>query len=367
MKIRPNQIELNPGLLQEVPVEQFLQSGFPGNESSSLIPGKAYLEPGQYTGSTHNFLLMLQLAFTDHKSIKITPDNIWLLICQGIANCVKEEETVVAGLKPRCGNKETISIRRDDFIAGQHNPWEEILPLFTSEINKRLGKELHQKFVLNFSTSTIKERSAFEITFMDTLSNFFNYEFISLCGIPEIELAGTREDYMRIRESVQYFRQSGLGWWLQEVEPIIEKFIDAFDGKTDEPFWNSVFKLNNDSGGPFVTGWIIKFFPIIKINLFEENGVLHEGKIPYIRKYVFLEYKEQQVKMYNAIARNPVFADPAYNNLTLDNFDTGVNTVPFLWKYPGEEISMNFIAGFIGILQQGHSLSAEINWIVKRS
>ncbi len=367
MKIKPNEINITADSLDEVSIEKYLEPNFANIESSSFIASKTFVSIDEYIRQTNNFLLMLQLAFNHHKSIKISPDNIWLLICQGIANCIREDKSLLENLMPDPDKKEALSIRRDDFVPGQLNPWEEIFPMFTNEINEKVGGKFHENYTLRFSTSSAKELSAFEIALMDTMSNFFDYEFVSLCGIPEIELLGTKEDYVNMKKSINYFKQYNLSWWLQEVEIIIDNFIDAFEGTIHNSFWNSIFKENNESGGPFVTGWITKLFPMIKTSLVEVKGVVYENEFPYMRTYLAKEFKEQNVRILGAIARNPVFQNPDFKTLQLDNFGSGINMVPFIWKYLDREINMNFISGFIGITQPDNSLSTEINWIVGKN
>lgn len=366
MIIKPNAIEISIAPLDEISSKKYLQSNFTNIESSSLIDGKNFIVIDEEINQTNNFLLMLQLAFNQHKGIKISPDNIWLLICQGIANCVKEDKSLLNTFKLDATEKEKITIERNDFKIGEENPWEEIFSLFTAEINKKIGDDFHKNYVLNFSTSTVKEIAAFEIALMDTMSNYFDYEFMTLCGIPEIELLGKKEDYIKMKEAINYFKQFHLTWWLQEVEIIIDNFIDAFDGKIANSFWNSIYKEENESGGPYITGWITKFFPLIKTILVEENGIIHENGFPYIRSYVIDEFKEQNIKFLSAIAKNPTLQNPEYKELKLDNFSNGINKVPFIWKYLDKEIKMNFTAGFVGITQFENYLSTEINWIINK-
>jgi hypothetical protein len=170
-----------------------------------------------------------------------------------------------------------------------------------------------------------------------------------------------------MKKSINYFKQYNLSWWLKEVEVILDNFINAFEGNVDNSFWNSIYKEDNESGGPFVTGWVTKLFPIIKTSLVEENGVVFEKGFPYLQTYLNKEFKEQNVRIFGAIARNPVFQNPDFKKLQLDDFNNGINKVPFIWKYLDKKINMNFISGFIGITQQDNSLCAEINWIIDKN
>jgi Domain of unknown function (DUF4419) len=337
-------------------------------EATSINLNENFIVIEKDISPANNFLLMLQLAFNSHKAIAISPDNIWLLICQGIAACVKEDKTILNESFFEKVEKTSIVVTRNDFKIGESNPWEEIFPKFTAEINKLIGIELYEKFVLTFTTSTQKDISGFEIAFMDTMANYFHYEFHTLCGIPEIKLLGKKEDYQKIQNSLTAFKDLNLSWWINEVEIVITEFISAFDGVINLAFWNSIFKEDNESGGPFITGWITKFFPILKMELVEENGKILSTELDVLRIENTTKIKKSKLKILSAIVKNPCLKKEAgdQSKLNLDNFNNGLNTVSFVWNYHFEELKMNFLSGFIGITENDSCLSTETNWIIRK-
>ena len=48
------------------------------------------------------------------------------------------------------------------------------------------------------------------------------------------------------------------------LRPILRQFVRASQGDVDRPFWRSLYKLNDQSGSPMITGWITAFFPYLK-------------------------------------------------------------------------------------------------------
>ena len=292
MKITPNDIKLNLAPLSQEGYKSFLEKTFTNIESTSIKIEDTILKIDSDVIDTHPFLLMLQFAFNNHKGIIIKPDDIWLLICQGLSNCIKEKVATIPSLSILDQkNKETISVRRDDFIMGASNPWEEIFPEFAKQLNQKIGEEIGQNYILKFSTSTEKEITSFIISYMDSLSRYFNYSFISLCGIPEIEILGDKNDYIQIKNAINYFKKYNLNWWLDEVENIIDEFINALQGEINTTFWNSIFKEENESGGPYITGWITKFFPMIreKISSSDEDEEDEKNKEKKIIRIVSIE------------------------------------------------------------------------------
>ena len=114
-----------------------------------------------------------------------------------------------------------MNFRRDDFIKGQKNTWSEIFPEYIKEINKIINEDIKSKLILEFSTTTIKEKVAFEVSLMDSMSKFVDYEFSSMCGIPEINLKGTIDHYKKILDSINSLSVYDLNWWFKEIIPII--------------------------------------------------------------------------------------------------------------------------------------------------
>ncbi|AXT54621.1 DUF4419 domain-containing protein [Aquimarina sp. AD1] len=341
-------------------------------EGSSINKSSKYVELNKEIINTNHFLLMLQFAFNQHKPISISPDNIWLLICQGFSEHIKlnsEDFKDIIGVN----EKQTIQVRRDDFVIGEDNPWEQIFPEFTNKITQTINEGLYSNIVLEFSTSTEKEINAFEIAFMDSMSNYFDYEFASLCGIPEIEIKGTIEDYIKIINAIEELKKYNLEWWISSVTPNINKIIQTLKGESNTDFWNSIYKENNESGGPFITGWIADFFPYLKTSITEQNGSIDFSqqsisKDQILKTIQIDDLNFDNYKIHKVQIRNPRLTNSNDSKLKLDDFPSGLSIVPFKWNYIDKEFDMNFVSGFMGIKESelNNSLNTDINWIVNR-
>jgi len=171
----------------------------------------------------------------------------------------------------------TLTVWRDDFIKGSpEHPWAEVFPEFTKQIKEHVGDATHDYFVANFSTTGPTERAAFEVTLMDAMQSYFNYRFISICGIPTITLEETADDWRNLLERAQMLPRFNLGWWLPILESILQQFIDAAEGKPDPNFWRSIYKWESGSGGPYTSGWITAFFPYLNNSETGEINIKNE-------------------------------------------------------------------------------------------
>jgi len=69
-------------------------------------------------------------------------------------------------------------------------------------------------------------------------------------GIPNVRLVGTVEDWEKVREKAKRLAKYDLEWWIVELIPVLDEFVNAMKGKVDNKFWKSLYKLDDSSGGP---------------------------------------------------------------------------------------------------------------------
>ncbi|CAM1347329.1 DUF4419 domain-containing protein [Tenacibaculum halocynthiae] len=371
--INNTDVEVNTDTLNSVDGNFLIKSILTNKiEGSSIDNNSKYIELSKEIINTNHFLLMLQFAFNLHKPISISPDDIWLLICQGFSEHIKlssDDFKEILGVN----EKQTIQVRRDDFVLGENNPWEQIFPEFTNKITQTINDKLYSNIILEFSTSTKKEINAFEIAFMDSMSNYFDYEFASLCGIPEIEIKGTVADYTKMLNALEILKSYNLEWWIDKVSLNIKEIIKTLKGENKLDFWNSIYKENNESGGPYITGWIADFFPYLKTSITEQNGTIDYSEQSISKDQILKTIQIEDLnfdnyKIHKVLIKNPKLIKPNDFKLKLDDFPSGLSKVPFKWNYIDKEIEMNFVSGFIGIKEneKSNTLNTDINWIVNR-
>ena len=163
-------------------------------------------------------------------------------------------------------HQDTISleVRRDDFIKGSpENEWPKVFTEFSTKIRNHIGTQTHDMFVPSFSTTGERDRAAVEVSLLDAaMQSYFSYDFFTLCGIPEIILDGLPEDWELLLKQTRNLAQFDLTWWIDVLSPILEEFLAASQGRINLKFWQSIYKLADESGGPYLTGWLC-FFSLI--------------------------------------------------------------------------------------------------------
>ncbi len=128
-----------------------------------------------------------------------------------------------------------------------------------SELAVRIHEHVGKKadlVVADFSTTGPVERAASEVVLFDAFQSYFEYDFMTMCGIPQITLLGTAEDWLRIRRRAEVLAEFDLTAWTTALLPVLDGIVRTAQGHVDRAFWESLYKRNNAPGGPYVTGWI---------------------------------------------------------------------------------------------------------------
>jgi hypothetical protein len=302
----------------------------------------------------HPLIVSLHRAFKQHRPICLSPDMVWLLLCQGVAHHVNAHAEALRSRFVQHQGKARIEVRRDDFIKGSpENPWGEVIGEFSARVQEHIGPT-HDLFVPRFSTTTPTDRIAAEIVLLDAVQSYFEYELHTLCGIPAITLEGTAEDWQALADRTEAFAPFDLEWWLTPLRPILREFVAAARGDIRRAFWESIYKFDTVSGGAAITGWIAAFFPYFKDargNATVRNRWLAEGGAAL---QLLLAGGDQE-------RFNPDGPSPGA-------FPSGLARAPFVWKYLTQRFDMEFTGGFVGVAQDSTTLSLrpEIGWAIRQ-
>ncbi len=254
--------------LEEVPykeaVETLLKTAVPSRRSRSVEACARY--HGQLIAGVpfHPVVAVAHRAFMDHRPLCLSPDIIWLMICQGVANHVNANAEELRSRFVGHEGKVQISVRRDDFVKGSpENPWAEAIEEFTTKVREHIGSAF-DLFQPAFTTTGRVEKAAAAVVLLDAMQSYFDYDMETLCGIPAITLEGTPEDWQTVADRAERFGSLDLEWWLEPLRPVLHQFVAAAQGVVDRPFWQSFYKYQDESGGPMITGWISALFPYLK-------------------------------------------------------------------------------------------------------
>ena len=291
----------------------------------------------------HPLVKVAHDAFYEHRPIAISPDDIWYCIAQGFATHVNLHAEALRKRFVQHAGKLKLVVNRPDFQIGQPNPWPEAFAAFSSQIATHVGK-LRDLVVNDFSTTTPLTRASSEVCLMDAFQAYFEYEMRCGCGIPEVTLLGTVEDWRSVRRRAQMLSEYELAHWTDVLLPILDRFISTAEGNDEAEFWQSMFHYRSGSMGSALTGWIQALFPYIKTwDKLGPNPHLADWKTAWINR-----------------ARNS--AGPGLNQIP-----SGLSSAPVKVsdERTGETHEMRFVGGMFGVIESADGvLSPEFGWAV---
>ena len=286
---------------------------------------------------------MLLKAWCQHRPVVLTPDAIWLIICQQFSHIVNEKPEKYRGVLVNHEGKKELKVESNDLFSNQAD-WEGLISRFTAEIDKYTNNGLATTLVADFSTTGTDERIASEVTLMDVVKPYFeNTAVYGICGIPSITLTGTPDDWRKVLEKTLALEAFGLGWWTTELEPILQEFVKAAEGHPDYWFWKDIVNKTRPRTiqGPVCSkrqpkltkfdGWFLKFFPY-------DN----KGKTP------------AKVDITQTMLPETVVVPFKYQVVNLD----GVVL---------EETTLELVAGIVGVLEDpdDFAMTPKIGWFVR--
>ena len=288
---------------------------------------------------THTFVSAVNLAYAQHYPLVLSPDAIWMCITQALSQHINANAEKLRNMFVEHEGKKEIIVRRDDFVKGSpDNPWPEVFDEFSEQIRKHVGDKTHYLLTPEFSTTGPTEKAAAQVVLMDSFKEYFDYTVMTLCGIPEITLEGTVDDWKKLRDRALGLAQYQLDWWITALKPVLDQFVAAASGSVDREFWSNFYKMKGASGGPYITGWICTLFP-------------YTGKGKNLSRNPYLSrWKETG----------------CFSGMTSGNFPAGLVSTPFKWQYYDEAYPMHFYAGFMTVTQDPQTLAIypEIGWAV---
>jgi hypothetical protein len=317
----------------------------------------------------------LHASFVDHRPLSLSPDMFWLLIVQGFARHINNDAELLRSQFVQHRGQEKIVIRRDDFVKDSPaNPWGEVLGAFSEEIRKRIGDVNHDNIVAAFSTTGAVEKAANEVALMDAMRSYFEYECRTICGIPQVILEGEPEDWRRLREKTS--RLGGtydVQWWTDRLLVPLDRIVANAEGEDCADVWRSLYKYEEGSGGSYVTGWIIDFFPYLQATAIfdrDSDDVVDWNQMPADEQLSILDDARGAQKRYRTgkrDVRNWHVVDRSVLSIKTHNLPGSLSKAAFKWKYLDQDYDMEFVAGFVAFTQAQDTLAVrpKIGWAVR--
>jgi hypothetical protein len=292
-----------------------------------------------YLGQDIFFKFMVE-AYADHRPIVLSPDIIWNVIAQGFSQHVNNNpEALRDRIVYHEKGKIELSVITKEELHSPNVKWDKLLNTFDNMIAESTKDNLADVMRADFSTTDKTARIVSQMTLMSSVKAFFDYSVIYFsCGIPNITIEGTTDDWEKVLNKTQQLRKYNLDWWVGDLVPILNEFINASKGNVNKVFWRNIVKKDRPEkfvGGGCswdrpteLDGWFLKFMP------YDKKGKRTPQKVTY-------NYKDMPSQVINV--------DFMYKNL-----DTGTTT------------PMEMLCGLVGIEVDSitNAMRPKLGWMV---
>lgn len=282
--------------------------------------------------ATSQLIQALHGGFAGHHAVSLNPTTFWYTIVHEVAEFIRQNPDEYAGMFTGTPSQQQKIIVRDDSLrydGASDSDWTRSITLIRDKLADRLAGGVADLFLPDFAISTIADEAALLVALMDVVSPYYKYEWLTLCGIPQIRLEGTANDWQQLYSSTERLLANfaGLQFYRDNLLPVLEKIAHTAAGEIpDYEFWRSIYKYKGGSGGPHVNGWITKLFAYTLTS----------------KGFVLLETQRR-----------------SYGYST-NEFPAHIGVVPFVWRYFGREIPMQFVTGITHVDHEGGFLSPQL-------
>lgn len=247
-------------------LEQHLRASGSEDSNEELLQSSLHdaLSSGIVIRRTNGLVHTLLKAYSAHHAVSIRPDDVWIAILTQFSFFVN-------------ANAEDL---RDKFVAHQGKKHLEVYAVgtrysvdfgsmaqqMTGLIRKNVKDPVVCDWILpSFTTTTNNDLTVSSVVMMATMKKYFSYGFGLLCGIPQVTLEGTIEDWKLVLARIAELKQYGplTTAWYNLLKPVISRFVSAFEAP-DHPdnlaFWAKVASEDHEgSGMDYLGGWVNAF------------------------------------------------------------------------------------------------------------
>lgn len=148
------------------------------------------------------FLSLVSMAFARHYSLEISPDDIWLMILDGIRIHVKVHRESLKDKFVGSNADTTVKIQNDK-LSFESSPkeWNAVIDGLFASLQTKLPVETGMPMKTRFSTTNDVDFTVSSSMVLAVASEYYSYHVYTMCGIPKIKIKGTKEDWIKLKNA----------------------------------------------------------------------------------------------------------------------------------------------------------------------
>jgi hypothetical protein len=215
------------------------------------------------------------LAYNNHLPLRLSPDVLWITILQSVSEWVNKTPE-------RTEKYRTVFVKHEGKMVLEVGvppaweadrslvQWDTVLQQIRDMAAGHVNNGIVEATTPTFSTTNAASVVACTIATLDIVKAYFLYGMMTYCGIGEVVLEGTPEDWTALRARATAF-QTALGevgtvlapWFAQLDGTLAELAATAAGRAPDAAFWAHAFSKeikHGSGGGTYLSGWFLHFF-----------------------------------------------------------------------------------------------------------
>lgn len=215
------------------------------------------------------FYSAFSYAYDNHKDIILSPDDVWMIISLQFTRYVNDNAEKMRHMFVNHEGQKDLTVTTHNDLT--EDKWEEFFELMLDSVRTNTKDEVVDLLQSDFTTTTPVEKLLSTAVIMNTFKQYFKYgRCIPLCGIRNVLFMGTLDDWNVLSTKLEGLKKYAIcsKWtkYVDELSPVITKFIETYEGNVDMGFWDKVMNVTYGSLGSgstsYVSGWILKFYGI---------------------------------------------------------------------------------------------------------
>ena len=236
----------------------------------------------------HGLVTAILEAYNNHHNLILRPDDVWQAILTQFSFYVNSNAEKLRSKFVAFDGQQTlvVSMKNDDFGEAANRMVDE-------QIMTHIRDRSVADWILpNFTTTTPNDRVAASVSIMATLQTYFKYVCQMLCGIPNVTLEGTVNDWQLLRTKIDRLLSYDLEEssnlmteWHKMLAPVLDQLVESARGRADLDFWDHVaLHVGGGSGPSYVSGWVTVFACFEQDGTWQGDGRMEPGDLFHLRE-----------------------------------------------------------------------------------
>lgn len=223
-------------------------------------------------GMENGFAVAVRMAYHYHLPLRLRPDHIWITILNSFGLFIEKNAKALRASFVMHEGKMDLCVgvppawETDDSLI----EWEKVIGVgeICNLITENSQDDVTSAFESRFTTTDAVSLTASRIALMAGMKSYFNFSMETACGIRQVCLEGTLDDWTLLRARVARLAdfpgvRDLIGHWFDKVDGVLLQLVRTYQNKPDKAWWSHIYTkniVNGSGGGVYLSGWFLDLF-----------------------------------------------------------------------------------------------------------